>query len=77
MVNSTTVAFGSESVKQVLYKRAVSFVFYILTVTIQGALIIHPFHFGYRYTGTLANSEDQDEMPHKAIFHQGLHCLIR
>ena len=22
-----------------------------------------------------ANSEDPDEMPHKAAFHQGLHCL--
>ena len=26
--------------------------------------------------GTLANSEDPDEMQHKAIFHQGLHCLL-
>ena len=26
---------------------------------------------------TLANSEDPDEMPHKAAFHQGLHCLLR
>ena len=24
--------------------------------------------------GTMANSEDPDEMPHKAAFHQGLHC---
>ena len=24
----------------------------------------------------MANSEDPDEMPHKAAFHQGLHCLI-
>ena len=55
-----------QRVKQVLYKRAVSFVFYILTVTIQGALIIHPFHSGYRYTGTSVNSEDPDEMQHKA-----------
>ena len=23
----------------------------------------------------LANSADPDEMPHKAAFHQGLHCL--
>ena len=23
---------------------------------------------------TLANSEDPDEMPHKAAFYQGLHC---
>ena len=26
--------------------------------------------------GTLANSEDPDEMLHKAAFHQGLHCLL-
>ena len=26
--------------------------------------------------GTLANSEDPDEMQHNAAFHQGLHCLI-
>ena len=26
---------------------------------------------------TLANSEDQDEMPHNAAFHQGLHCFRR
>ena len=27
--------------------------------------------------GTLANSEDPDEMPHNAAFHQGLHCQPR
>ena len=27
--------------------------------------------------GTLANSEDPDEMQHKAAFNQGLHCLLR
>ena len=27
--------------------------------------------------GTLANSEDPDEMLHNAAFHQGLHCLLR
>ena len=27
--------------------------------------------------GTLANSEDSDEMQHNAAFHQGLHCLLR
>ena len=27
--------------------------------------------------GTLANSEDPDEMPHDIAFHQGLHCLQR
>ena len=26
--------------------------------------------------GTLANSEDQDEMQHNAAFHQGLHHLL-
>ena len=27
--------------------------------------------------GTMANSEDQDEMQHKAAFHQDMHCLLR
>ena len=27
--------------------------------------------------GTLANSEDPDEMQHNAAFHQGMHCLLR
>ena len=27
--------------------------------------------------GTLENSEDPDEMQHKAAFHQGLHSLLR
>ena len=27
--------------------------------------------------GTLANSEDPDEMQHNAAFRQGLHCLLR
>ena len=27
--------------------------------------------------GTLANSEDPDEMSHNATFHQGPHCLLR
>ena len=26
--------------------------------------------------GTLANSEDPDEMQHNAAFHQGLQCLL-
>ena len=28
-------------------------------------------------TGTFTNSEDPNEMPHNAAFHQGLHCLLR
>ena len=27
--------------------------------------------------GSITNSEDPDEMPHKATFHQGLHYLLR
>ena len=26
--------------------------------------------------GTMVNSEDQDEMPHNAALHQGLHCFL-
>ena len=32
--------------------------------------------FVYGITGTLENSEDTDEMPYYAAFHQGLHCLL-
>ena len=28
----------------------------------------------YRYLGTFADSEDPNEMPHKAAFHKGMHC---
>ena len=28
-------------------------------------------------TGNIASSEDHDEMPHDAAFHQGLRCLLR
>ena len=30
-----------------------------------------------KHVHILANSEDPDEMPQKAAFHQGLHCLLR
>ena len=32
---------------------------------------------GNPLTGTLAISEDPDEMQHNAAFHLGLHCLLR
>ena len=38
---------------------------------------INPLYIGNPRTGSLANSEDSDEMPHNAAFHQGLHCLLR
>ena len=38
---------------------------------------INPFHSGSLQTGTLANSEDPDEMPHDVASHQCLHCLLR
>ena len=34
------------------------------------------FHSRSQETGSLANSEDPDEMPYKAAFHLGLHCLL-
>ena len=39
--------------------------------------IINPLYTGNPLMGTLANSEDPDEMPHKAAFHQGLHFLLK
>ena len=30
-----------------------------------------------KWTGTLANSADQDQTPHNAVFEQGLHCLLK
>ena len=38
---------------------------------------LNPLHSGNRLTATLANSKDPDEMPHKAAFHLGLHCLLK
>ena len=36
---------------------------------------VNPFHSGYLQTGTMANSEGPDEMPHTVAFRLGLHCL--
>ena len=36
-----------------------------------------PLYTGNPKTDTFTNSEDPDEMPHNATFHQGLHCLLR
>ena len=36
----------------------------------------NPLHTGNAKMGTLANSEDPDEMQHNAAFHQGLHYLL-
>ena len=38
--------------------------------------MINPLYAGNVWAGTLANSEDPDEMPQNATFHQGLHCLL-
>ena len=40
-------------------------------------LVFNPLNTRNDKTGALVNSEDQDEMPHYAVFHQGLHCLLR
>ena len=40
-------------------------------------LLIRDNNSGYLQTGTLVNSEDSDEMPHNAAFHQGLNCLLK
>ena len=38
---------------------------------------INPFHSGYSKQDPLANSEDPNTIPHKVVFPQGLHCLLR
>ena len=38
---------------------------------------LNPLYTGNSSTGTLANSEDPDEMPHDVAFHQGLDYLLR
>ena len=39
-------------------------------------IIMNPLYTGNPETGTFTNSEDQDEMPQNAAFHQGQHCLL-
>ena len=38
---------------------------------------LYPFHSGHQPTGTLANSEDLDEMPCKILFHISVACLLQ
>ena len=38
---------------------------------------VNPLETGKLLTGTLANSEDSDEMLHNAAFHLSLHYLLR
>ena len=38
---------------------------------------ISPLKTGKTFLDNLKISEDPDEMPHYAAFHQGLHCLLR
>ena len=40
------------------------------------AIFIH-LRTGITQTGIMANSEDHDEMLHKAAFHQSMHCKLR
>ena len=40
-------------------------------------IFINPLYTGNPGTGTLAISEDPDEMQHDAAFHQGMHGLLR
>ena len=56
--------------------------FYFFLILDMKGFITHPGSFNplktrNPKTGTLASCEDQDEMPHIATFHQGLHCLLR
>ena len=40
-----------------------------------GECKVNPLYLGNPKMSTFANSEDPDQMPHDAAFHQGLHCL--
>ena len=46
-------------------------------IILQSYFFCYPFVYWKPLNGTLANSEDPDEMQHNAAFHQGLHCLLR
>ena len=37
---------------------------------------LNPLYTGDPQSGTFTNSEDPDEMPQTATFHQGLPCLL-
>ena len=39
--------------------------------------MINPSFTGNLFADFTANTEDPDEMPHYAAFHQGQHCLLR
>ena len=39
------------------------------------SLLLYETNYIDRKAGTLANSDDPDELPHSAAIHQGLHCL--
>ena len=43
---------------------------------IKPQFIISPLYTRNPKTGTLSKSQDLDEIPHEAVFHQGLHCLL-
>ena len=40
-------------------------------------ILYKPSSFWIQYTGHLANSEDPNEILHKVVFPQGLHCLLK
>ena len=40
-------------------------------------ILYKPSSFWIQLTGPLANSEDPNEILHKVVFPQGLHCLLK
>ena len=40
-------------------------------------LDLNSFKSGNPFVGSLMNSEDPDQTPHKVAFHQGPYCLLR
>ena len=49
---------------------------HMIVIAVHTICPLTPLRTGNPETGSMANSEDVDEIPLKAVFHQGLHCLL-
>ena len=49
--------------------------YYYFGLMLTALILCYKLYTGNPLMGTLANSEEPDQMQHYAAFHQGLHCL--